>query len=273
LGLAHAVKTAEPFLQKDPFIMYLGDNILKDGIVEFAEKFNRQKPNALILLTPVSNPQQFGVAELDKADKVLNLVEKPKHPKSNLALVGVYLFDHHIFEAVAAIKPSGRNELEITDAIQWLLDNGFKVESHKVTGWWKDTGKPSDILEANQLILEAVESRIDGKIDSKTEITGRVVIEKGAEVSNSTLRGPIIIGKGSKVIDSYLGPFTSVGENVVIEKSEVEHSIILADCEIKNVHGRIDESLIGRGAKISSRDVRPSSHKFVLGDRSDIVIA
>ena len=273
LGLAHAVKIAKPYLKDEPFIMYLGDNILREGIPGFVESFEKNKPNALILLTKVSNPEQFGVAEVSKEGKVLKLVEKPKEPKSNLALVGVYLFDSNIFKAVEGIKPSWRGELEITDAIQWLLDHGYKVESHEVTGWWKDTCKPEDILAANLLVLEEIETRISGKIDKASDVSGRLIIEKDAEVVNSTIRGPVIIGERSKIIDSYLGPFTSIGYGVKIESSEIEHSIVMEECEIINIKGRIDESLIGRGVKISSRATKPSSHKFVLGDRSDIVLA
>lgn len=273
LGLAHAVKISKGFLRNEPFVMYLGDNILKEGIKEFVEAFKKKKSNALILLSRVPHPEYFGVADLDKSGKVVKLTEKPKSPKSNLALVGVYIFDKNIFKAVQNIKPSRRKELEITDAIQWLINKGLTVESHEVSGWWKDTGKPEDILEANQLVLEDIESKIQGKIDKETEITGRVIIEKGAEVKRSQLRGPLIIGKGSRVINSYIGPFTSISYSVKVDSSEVEHSIILEESEIVGIQGRIDQSLIGKGVKIISRRTKPSTHKFVLGDRSDITLA
>ena len=273
LGLAHAVKISKKFIKDESFVMYLGDNILKDGIFEFVETFRNKKSNANILLTRVPHPEHFGVAELDRSGKVVKLTEKPKNPKSNLALVGIYIFDKNIFKAVEKIKPSSRNELEITDAIQWLIDNGFTVESHEVSGWWKDTGKPEDILEANQLVLEDIEGKIEGKVDKDTEISGRVVIEKGAEIVKSQLRGPLIIGAGSKIIRSYIGPFTSIGNSARIESSEIEHSIILPESEIIGIQGRIDQSLIGRGVKIVSRRTKPSTHRFILGDRSDITLA
>jgi glucose-1-phosphate thymidylyltransferase len=209
LGLAHAVLIAEPFLRGEPFVMYLGDNILKSGIISLVREFEERRPNALILLTPVPNPQMFGVAELSD-NKVVRLVEKPKEPASNLALVGVYMFDAHIFEAVKAIRPSWRNELEITDAIQYLVEKGYVVQPHLVTGWWKDTGKIEDILEANRLILETIEGAVEGAVDEASKVSGAVVIEAGAVVRASTIRGPAIIGAGTEITDSYIGPFTSI---------------------------------------------------------------
>jgi glucose-1-phosphate thymidylyltransferase len=269
-GLAHAVKISESFLGNDPFVMYLGDNILKSGIKSLVEEFQGQKPNSLILLTEVPNPQMFGVAEL-KDGRVVKLVEKPKKPMSNLALVGVYMFDFHVFEAVKAIKPSWRNELEITDAIQYLIDKGYEVHPHLVTGWWKDTGKIDDILEANRLILESIESRIEGKVDSASQINGAVIIEKGVHVQNSTIRGPAIIGAETEIIDSYVGPFTSIQKKCKIVQTEVEHSIILEGSEIRDVE-RIDESLIGRDVKIFKSPPKPSAYRFVVGEKSKIVI-
>ncbi|MFB0566376.1 MAG: glucose-1-phosphate thymidylyltransferase [Candidatus Aminicenantaceae bacterium] len=271
LGLAHAVKISESFLGKDSFVMYLGDNILKSGIKSLVEEFQEQKPNSLILLTEVPNPQMFGVAEL-KDGRVVRLVEKPKQPLSNLALVGVYMFDFNVFEAVKAIKPSWRNELEITDAIQYLIDNGYSVHPHLVSGWWKDTGKIEDILEANRLILESIVNRIEGTVDSKSKIKGEVIIEKGVSVRNSIIRGPAIVGADTEIIDSYIGPFTSIQNQCKIVQTEIEHSIVLEGSEIRDVGSRIDESLIGRGVKIYKSPPKPSVYHFMVGDKSEIGI-
>ncbi len=271
LGLAHAVRISEHFLKDEPFVMYLGDNILKSGIKSLVEEFKEKKPNSLILLTEVPNAQMFGVAEL-KDGKVVRLVEKPKQPKSNLALVGVYMFDYHIFEAVKAIKPSWRNELEITDAIQYLVDKGYEVHPHIVTGWWKDTGKIEDILEANRLILESIEGKMEGKVDEDSKINGQVVVEKGVVIKNSIIRGPAIIGKKCKIIDSYIGPFTSIQRECKIIKTELEHSIILERSEILEVGSRIDDSLVGREVKIFKCPPRPSVYRFMVGDKSEIGI-
>ncbi len=269
LGLAHAVLVAEEFLDGESFVMYLGDNILKSGIVSLVEEFREKKPNALILLTPVPDPTMFGVAELEDG-RVVRLAEKPKKPKSNLALVGVYMFDRHVFEAVRAIKPSWRNELEITDAIQYLVDHGYRVQPHLVSGWWKDTGKIEDILEANRLILETLSGSVEGEVDAASRISGEVVIEKGAAVRSSTIRGPAIIGAGSEIADAYIGPFTSIQRNCRIIKTEIEHSIVLEGSEIVDVGSRIDESLIGRQVRIYKCPPRPLAFRFMVGDKSEI---
>lgn len=271
LGLAHAVKISEPFLKDEPFIMYLGDNLLKEGVAEFVEKFKNDTPNALILLTRVSNPQAFGVAELDKEGRVKRLVEKPKQPKSNLALVGVYLFDRNIFKAVNDIKPSWRGELEITDAIQYLLDHNYTVESYEVGGWWKDTGKPEDVLSANRLVLETIERSIKGEIVN-SRVDGRVRVGKGTRIINSLVRGPAIIGENTLIINSYIGPFTSVNDEVRIENSEIENSIVMKKSFIRDLEKRIDESLIGRETRISRAVGKPNVHKFILGERSQIEV-
>jgi glucose-1-phosphate thymidylyltransferase len=271
LGLAHAVKISEEFLEGEPFVMYLGDNILKSGIISLVEKFQKKKPNSLILLTEVPNPQMFGVAELEEG-RVKRLVEKPKKPASNLALVGVYMFDSHIFEAVKAIKPSWRNELEITDAIQYLVENGYEVHPHLVTGWWKDTGKIEDILEANRLILESIEGKSQGNVDATSRINGQVVIEQGVVVKNSIIRGPAIIGENTEISDSYIGPFTSIQNDCRIIHTEIEHSIVLEKSEIIEVGSRIDESLIGREVKIFKCPPKPSVYRFMVGDKSEIGI-
>jgi len=271
LGLAHAVLVAESFLGREPFVMYLGDNILKSGITSLVEEFTRKKPNSLILLTEVPNPQMFGVAEL-QAGKVVRLVEKPKEPRSNLALVGVYLFDHNIFEAAKAIRPSWRNELEITDAIQYLVEHGYEVQPHLVTGWWKDTGKIEDLLEANRLILDTLAGRVEGEVDAESRVSGPVVLEKGAVVRNSTIRGPVIIGEGTEVIESYIGPFTSIQGRCRIVRTEIEHSIVLEGSQILDIGSRVDESLIGREVRIFKCPPKPSVYRFVVGDKSEIGI-
>ncbi|MEA2005358.1 MAG: glucose-1-phosphate thymidylyltransferase [Acidobacteriota bacterium] len=269
LGLAHAVLISEEFLGKEPFVMYLGDNILKSGIISLAEEFKEKRPQALILLTEVPNPQMFGVAELEDG-RIVRLVEKPKEPRSNLALVGVYMFDSHIFEAVKAIKPSWRNELEITDAIQYLVEQGYEVQPHIVKGWWKDTGKIEDILEANRLILETIKGKNEGEVDSASKINGQVILEEGVRVVNSTIRGPAIIGANSEIVDSYVGPFTSIQNECKILRTEIEHSIVLEGSEISDVGGRIDDSLIGREVKIYKCPPKPSVFRFMIGDKSEI---
>src|SRR3954454_22765673 len=232
LGLAHAVLTAEPFLGDSPFVMYLGDNLLRNGIVALVDTFRTEQPDALILLTPVPDPQHYGVAELDGDNRVARLVEKPEEPKTDLALVGVYMFNQSIFDAARSIEPSWRNELEITDAIQTLVDRGQRVDPHIVHGWWKDTGQVQDMLEANRLILDDLEERIDGDLlDSRVE--GRVVVEKGAVLERATVRGPAIIGAGAVLRDAYIGPYTAIGPGVRIEGAEVEYSIVLEGSSIQ----------------------------------------
>lgn len=269
LGLAHAVLVSEGFIGEEPFVMYLGDNILKSGIISLVREFEERRPNSLILLTPVPNPQMFGVAELQDG-RVVRLVEKPKEPPSNLALVGVYMFDHHIFEAAKAIKPSWRDELEITDAIQYLVEHGYTVVPHLVSGWWKDTGKIEDLLEANRLILEGIESKVEGEVDEASRVNGQVIIERGTRVRNSIIRGPAIIGEESEVVDSYIGPFTSIQRRCRIVKTEVEHSIILEGSEIIDIGSRIDESLIGREVRIYKCPPKPLAYRFMVGDKSEI---
>lgn len=273
LGLAHAVKISKDFMGNDPFIMFLGDNLLKEGIPEFVAKFNKNKVNSLILLTKVPNPQQFGVAELDASGKVSRLVEKPKEPKSDLALVGIYLFDSNIFKAVEAIKPSQRGELEITDAIQWLLDKGYKIEHHEVSGWWKDTGKPSDLIEANQLVLEMLGSSIEGDVDSESQLSGHVILSRGAKILNSKVIGPVVIGENSSVTNSTIGPFLSIGDNVFIENSSVKNSIIMEECRIVNVNTPINDSILGKGVAIEGKGPDSSDHSFIVGDRSNIALS
>jgi glucose-1-phosphate thymidylyltransferase len=269
LGLAHAVLVSEKFLKKDSFIMYLGDNLLKSGMSSLVNEFRKKKPNSQILLAHVPNPSQFGVAEL-KGDKVVKLTEKPKKPKSDLALVGVYMFDQNIFKAVKNIKPSLRNELEITDAIQWLIDHGHTVKSHIVDGWWKDTGHVDDMLEANRMILDTLDGRIEGNVDKDSRIEFKVVIEKGAKIIRSLIRGPAIIGHKTVIRDSYIGPFTSIDRDCTIDKAEIEHSIILQGSAIEGIPKRIEDSLVGRDVKIRCSRRRPEALRFVVGDSSEV---
>jgi glucose-1-phosphate thymidylyltransferase len=278
LGLAHAVLTAEPFLAQSPFVMYLGDNLLQGGIVELVQSFREREPDALILLTPVQDPQSYGIAELEHPidgaatlGRVVRLVEKPSEPKSDLALVGVYMFTAQIHDAARAIEPSGRGELEITDAIQHLVDAGMRVEPHIVQGWWKDTGRLQDMLEANRLILDNLDARMDGElIDSAVE--GRVVIEPGASLERATVRGPAIIGAGAKLRDCYIGPYTAIGEGCTVTGAEVEHSILLAGSSVCDLDGRMESSLLGRNVTVRRGERQPRAYRFMVGDNSDISI-
>ena len=270
LGLAHAVSAASDFLGEDKFLMYLGDNLLKNGVESYAHKFIQGNYNAFVLLTEVDNPRQFGVAELEEG-RVVRVVEKPKDPVSNLALIGVYFFDKNVHQAIGSIKPSGRGELEITDAIQWMIDNGYKVGAEVIKGWWKDTGKPDDILEANRLILEDIERDISGaKVDEKSVISGRVKIGKGSEIVNSKIVGPIIMGESVRVIDSYVGPFTSISEGVQIIKSEIECSVVLEETKLEYIRGRMQRCLIGKGVHIYYAKELPQAYEFILGDHSKV---
>jgi len=270
LGLAHAVLTAEPFLDGSPFVVYLGDNLLRDGIVDLVETFRGEQPDALILLTPVPDPEHYGVAELDDG-RVSRLVEKPKEPRTNLALVGVYMFTPAIFDAARAIEPSWRGELEITDAIQTLVDRGLRVDPHIVHGWWKDTGQVQDMLEANRLILDDLAEHVDGELID-TRVEGRVVIEAGARLERATVRGPAIVGRGSRISDAYIGPYTAIGDEVTIEKAELEHSIVLSGSSIADLEYRIEASLIGKNVKIGRGPPLPKAYRFVVGDNADVQI-
>ena len=273
LGLAHAVLVARDFLGDDDFVMYLGDNFIVGGITDLVEEFTATRPDARIMLARVSDPRSFGVAELDEVSgRVKNLEEKPKQPKSDLALVGVYLFTPAIHEAVASLKPSWRGELEITEAIQWLLDNGRTVNSTTITGYWKDTGNVTDMLEVNRLVLEGLEPRLDGTVSGDSEIIGRVVVEDGATVSGSRIVGPAIIGAGSTVTGSYIGPFTAIDERCSVDNSEIEYSIVLSRASIRGVR-RIEASLIGHDAEVTPAPRVPRAHRLVLGDHSKVQIS
>lgn len=269
LGLAHAVLIAREYLDDDDFVMYLGDNFLIGGIAGLVEEFRTERPSAQLMLTQVSNPTAFGVAELDAAGRIVGLEEKPSAPKSDLALVGVYLFTPAIHEAVRSIAPSWRGELEITHAIQYLIDRGDDVRSTIIEGYWKDTGDVDDMLEANRVILEGVRERVDGIVDDRSEIIGRVVIEEGVRVAGSRIVGPAIVGAGATITDSYVGPYTSVGENCAIHGSELEFSIVLRDSSISGVR-RVQGSLIGRHVEVTLAAGTPDVHRLVLGDHSHV---
>jgi glucose-1-phosphate thymidylyltransferase len=270
-GLAHAVLTAEPFLGDSAFVMYLGDNLLQGGMTELVRAFQEHGPQALILLTQVPDPENYGVAELGEDRSVVRLVEKPKDPPSDLALVGVYMFTPLIHTAARSIEPSPRGELEITDAIQWLVDNQHQVESHVVRGWWKDTGRLDDMLEANRLILETFERRIEGELVD-CQLDGRVVVEAGARLERATVRGPAIIGKDAVVRDAYIGPYTAIGDRCVVDSAEVEHSILLEGSSVTGLDGRMESSLLGKDVVISRGDRQPRAYRFMVGDNSEIGI-
>jgi glucose-1-phosphate thymidylyltransferase len=270
-GLAHAVLISEAFIAGDPFVMYLGDNLLNHGISRLVDEFDREHPAAQILLAHVPDPEMFGVAELVDG-RVVRLVEKPAAPRSDLALVGVYMFGPEVFESVDRIKPSFRNELEITDAIQDLIDRGLTVRPHIVDGWWKDTGKLEDMLEANRLILDIQERRVDGSVDAESRVEGKVVIEAGAVVERSVIRGPAIIGRGARIVHAYVGPFTSIGNDVEIQDSEIEHSIVLEGSCVRDLSNRVIDSLIGKNVRIYRIPVKPSAYRFMLGDNSEVGI-
>ncbi|MGI9577494.1 MAG: glucose-1-phosphate thymidylyltransferase [Microthrixaceae bacterium] len=285
LGLAHCVLIAHDFLGDDDFVMYLGDNMLQQGLTEFVSRFETDRrdadspklgedassPSAQILLCEVPDPHRFGVAEVDSEGHVVHLVEKPDDPPSNLALVGVYLFTRRIHDAVAAIEPSDRGELEITDAIQWLIDAGDRVRHDELEGWWLDTGKKDPLLESNRRVLESIESRVDGEIDSRSRIDGRVVLEAGAKVVDSHIRGPVVIGEGTVVEHSYVGPFTAIDDDCRVTKSEIEHSVILRGSVIDGVP-RLTDSLVGRDAEVRRSQQRPVATRLMIGDDCSVDI-
>ena len=272
VGLAHAVKESLDFIGDDRFVMFLGDNVIQGGISPLIRQFADSAWNSQIVLTAVENPQQFGVAELNGDGSIRRLVEKPKEPPSNLSLVGIYMFDQHIREAVHAIKPSFRNELEITDAIQWLIEQGYAVHPYVHTGWWIDTGKPTDMLTANDHVLEEVKPHIDGTVDAQSKVDPRVTIEKGAVVENSILRGPTIIGEETVIRDSYIGPFTCIYHHCVVENSEIEHCIVLEHSQVAHVPARIQDSILGRNVRLGRSALKPTALKMNLGDYSQVDI-
>jgi glucose-1-phosphate thymidylyltransferase len=270
-GLAQVVGLAEQYMGMDRFIFYLGDNMVVGGVKRFIDEFERSACNCFLTLASVKDPERFGVPEI-KDGKIVSIEEKPKVPKSNFAVAGIYLYDHHIFEAVKAITPSARGELEISDAHQYLIDKGYKIGYSEITGWWKDTGKPTDLLEANRLILDSLEPRSLGEIDARSVIAGKVVIERGAKIINSVIRGPAIIGENCVIEDSYVGPFSSIGNNTVIRASEVEYSIILRDCKISRVGIRLEGSILGNEVEIVEATGKPRVHRFMIGDQSRVEV-
>src|SRR5262249_6498400 len=270
-GLAHAVLISEKYLRGEPFVMYLGDNLIADGITSLVDEFRSIGCNSQILLAHVSNPEQFGVAEL-RNGTVVRLTAKPREPKSDLARVGVYMCDDSIWEAVKAIRPSDRQELEITDAIQWLIDHGKSVHPHVVSGWWKDTGKIEDMLEANRIMLDPFSPRGLEAVYSGCRVEGKVVIEPAAKLYRSTVRGPAIIGSGAEIRDAFVGPYTAIGPDCVVDRCEIENSIVLQGSRLERIPGRIADSLIGTNVRIHPGAERPRVHRFLIGDNSEIGI-
>ena len=285
-GLAACVAIAGDFLGDDDFVMYLGDNLVENGIADVVRAFEDERrrlatptldgpvepPAAQILLARVDDPRQFGVAELDDDGNVVRLVEKPKEPKSDLALTGVYLFDRRVHEAVRSIKPSARNELEITDAIQWLVDHGHRVLTRILDGWWLDTGKKDPLLEANRVILESIERRVDGRVDGSSSVDGRVVLEEGAELVRARVRGPAIIGRGARIVDSFIGPFSAIGDGCEIVGSEIDHSVVMSGSRIIDA-GRLVDCLIGRETEVTRSGVTPKATRLLIGDHCQIDLA
>jgi glucose-1-phosphate thymidylyltransferase len=270
LGLAHAVKISQDFLGDDRFVMFLGDNVIQGGISPLIAGFANSNYNSQIVLTRVEHPEQYGVAELDAEDRIIRLIEKPKDPPSDLALVGIYMFDANIFKAVHAIKPSWRGELEITDAIQWLVEQDYNVYPYIHQGWWIDTGRPGDMLEANSLVLEELTPIVEGYIDRDSQVDSRVTVEQGAEIINSVVRGPAIIGKETRIVNAYVGPFTSIYHHCLVENAEISRSIVLEHSQIRNINRRIEDSLIGRHVVVHRSPIRPRAYKFTLGDHSHL---
>jgi glucose-1-phosphate thymidylyltransferase len=271
-GLAHAVQISQDFLGKERFVMFLGDNVIQGGISSLIAEFANSEWNSQVVLTRVDHPEHYGVAELDDDGRIIRLIEKPKNPPSDLALVGIYMFDSNIIEAVDGITPSWRGELEITEAIQWLIDKGHSVHPYVHRGWWFDTGKPRDMLDANGLVLEELDYTIEGYVDRDSTVGHRVRVEKGAEIINSVVRGPTIIGEDTRIINSYIGPYTSIDHHVTVEDSEVEHSMVLEYSQIRNIEARIQDSLIGRHVTIERSPIKPKAHKLTLGDHSHVGI-
>lgn len=270
LGLAHAVKISQEFLGDDRFVMFLGDNVIQGGISPLIAQFASSQYNSQIVLTRVDQPEQYGVAVLDNEERIVRLIEKPKDPPSDLALVGIYMFDNHIFEAVNAISPSWRGELEITDAIQWLIEQKYNVFPYVHRGWWIDTGRPGDMLEANSLVLEELTPTIEGYVDRDSQVDSRVTVEQGAEIINSVVRGPAIIGKDTRIVNAYVGPFTSIYHHCLVENAEISRSIVLEHSEVRNISRRIEDSLIGRYVVLHRSPIRPRAYKFTLGDHSNV---
>jgi glucose-1-phosphate thymidylyltransferase len=270
-GLAQVVALAEQFIGKDKFIFYLGDNMVVGGVRRFVDEFLKSDCNCFLTLARVKDPERFGVPEIQDG-RIVRVEEKPRQPRSSYAVAGIYLYDHHIFEAVNAIAPSGRGELEISDAHQYLIDKGFRIGYAEITGWWKDTGKPTDLLEANRLVLDNITPAVHGEVDAKSVVSGKVVVQRGAKIVNSVVRGPAIIGEQCVIEDSYIGPFSSIGNNTVVRMSEVEYSIILRDCSILNVGIRLEGSILGNDVEIVQAMGKPRVHRFMIGDQSRVEV-
>jgi len=271
-GLAQVVALGETFIGRDSFVFYLGDNMIVGGLRRFIEEFQRSGCNCYLTLARVKDPERFGVPEI-KNGRIVRVEEKPKKPKSRFAVAGIYLYDHHIFEAVKSLKPSARGELEISDAHTAMIKRGYKVGYTEITGWWKDTGKPVDLLEANRLVLDNMASAIRGEVDAQSDIGGRAVVEEGTKIINSKVRGPVMIGKGCVIENSYIGPFTAIGDRTEIRNSEVEYSIVLRDCRIIDVGIRIEGSILGNDVEVVVATGKPRVHRFMIGDQSRVEVA
>jgi glucose-1-phosphate thymidylyltransferase len=269
LGLAHAVATAQPFLGDSRFVVYLGDNFIRGGAAGYINAFAGGREDAHVLLHRVEQPENLGVAVVENG-RLCRLVEKPREFVSDLGIVGIYMFDIRVFEACRSIRPSARGELEMTDALQWLIDQGAVVGHSIVTVPWIDTGKASDMLEANRLILELLGRAVEGNIDSASLIQGQVVVEQGAQIVNSTLRGPLIVGHDSVIRDSYIGPFTTIDHHCIVEGCELEYSIVQEHSTLRNIHHRIEQSMIGRFVEVDHAPERPKAHRLILGDHSSV---
>ncbi len=270
-GLSQVVALSEPFMKKDKFVFYLGDNMVVGGIRRFVEDFEKSGCNCFLTLARVKDPERFGVPEI-RDGKIVAVEEKPATPKSSYAVAGIYLYDHHIFDAVKAISPSARGELEISDAHQYLIDKGMTIGYAEITGWWKDTGKPTDLLEANRLVLDNIAPDIRGAVDAASTLAGKVVVGKGTSIVRSMVRGPVVIGEGCSIEDAYIGPFSSIGDNTQVIRSEVEYSIILRDCKIRNVGIRLEGSILGNDVEIVEATGKPRVHRFMIGDQSRVEV-
>jgi glucose-1-phosphate thymidylyltransferase len=269
LGLAHVIKISEQFIGNEPFIFYLGDNMVVGGVKRFIDAFEQDDVNCYLTLANVKDPERFGVPEI-KGNRIVAVEEKPEKPKSRYAVAGIYIYDHHIFEAVNNIKKSARGEYEISDAHQYLINRKYKIGFSEITGWWKDTGKPIDLLEANRLVLEHHKPVVKGTVDENSSIAGSVTIEEGAKIIDSNIRGPAIIGKNTVIENSYIGPFTSIYNNCIIKNSEVEFSIVLEQCQIIDVGIRIESSILGYDVQIVKATNKPNTHRFMIGDQSRV---
>ncbi|MGE3801524.1 MAG: glucose-1-phosphate thymidylyltransferase [Candidatus Kapaibacterium sp.] len=272
LGLAHVVKISQDYIGSEPFVFYLGDNIVVGGIKRFVTAFQQDEVDCFLTLARVNDPERFGVPEFDGDGKIIGVVEKPSEPKSPFAVSGIYLYGSAIFDAVNAIEPSERGELEISDAHDWLLKHNYRVGHGEITGWWKDTGLPGDLLEANRLVLSAITTSIAGSVDSASDIAGQVIIEEGAEIIASRVRGPAIIGRGAKIVDSYVGPYSAIGPDSYLQRCEVEYSILMDRAVVREVDTRIEGSLLGADVEIVRSQGKPRVQRFILGEQSRVEV-